>query len=292
MATNINHRHIFLNNFSNALGLISYLIISFFMMPFYLRTLGLTLYGIWQIVQSVVSYMSLMDFGMQSAVQKYVAEYQGKGDRDGLLEVILSALVFYSLIAFVGGAVLIVLVWKGLPLLNVSPEYLSTVQLLLLITGSDMLLAFPGTVSLGILTGMQLFYVTNSISISLGILTATAIYLALSNGYGVTAMALIGLLGNVVTYFVFFALVRWHYHLFSIRQSHFALAKLREMVSFGGKSFLIIMAGRIKLSSPPLIVGYFMSAAWVPFLYCTRQPYLLLPHIAFVVDPEFFALIQ
>lgn len=265
MTTRINHRHIFLNNFSNALGLVAYLIISFFMMPFYLRTLGLTLYGIWHMVQSVVNYMSLMDFGMQSAVQKYVAEYEGKKDRDGLLQVVLSALVFYGLIAFVGGVVLIVLVWKGLPLLNVSPEYLSTVQLLLLIMGSDMLLAFPGTVFLGVLTGMQLFYVTNSIRIGLGIISTAAIYLALSNGHGITAMALISLLGNVVTYIIFFALVRWHYHLFSIMQSHFTLAKLRGMVSFGGKTFLIIVAGRIKFSSPPLIVGYFMSAAWVPF---------------------------
>jgi O-antigen/teichoic acid export membrane protein len=37
------------------------------------------------------------------------------------------------------------------------------------------------------------------------------------------------------------------------------------MLSFGGKSFLIMISGRINLSSDSLIVGYFMSAAWVPF---------------------------
>ena len=265
MEKTISHRTIFLNNFSNAMGPITFVVISFFMMPFYLKTLGLALYGIWHMVQSVVNYMSLMDLGMQSAVQKYVAECQGKEDRESLSQVILSALVFYGLIAFVGGVVLIVLVWKGLPLLNVNPEHFSTVQLLLLIMGIDMLLTFPGTVSLGVLTGMQLFYVTNSIRIIFGIITAVAIYLALSNGHGVAAMALISLLGNVIIYLLLFGLVRWRYHLFSIRQTHFTLAKLQEMVSFGGKTFLIIIAGRIKQSSPPLIVGYFLSAAWVPF---------------------------
>jgi O-antigen/teichoic acid export membrane protein len=265
MEKTVSHRKIFLNNFSNAMGPITFVVISFFMMPFYLRTLGLTLYGIWHMVQSVVNYMSLMDMGMQSAVQKYVAECQGKEDRESLSQVILSALVFYSLIALLGGIVLTVLVWEGLPLLNVKPEHFSTVRLLLLIMGIDMLLTFPGTVSLGVLTGMQLFYVTNSIRIILLIITATTIYLALSSGHGVIAMASIGLLGNVIAYILLYGLVRWRYHLFSIRRRHFKLAKLREMVTFGCKTFLIVMAGRIKQSSPPLIVGYFFSAAWVPF---------------------------
>ena len=261
----MSHRAIFANNLSNVMKLISYLVISFFMTPFYVRILGLTLYGIWAMVISVVGYMTLMDFGMQSAVMKYIAESEGKEDKEGLSEIIISALVFYSLVAIVGGSFLIIFVFKGLPLFKVDPYHLSIVKWVLLIMGIDMLLVFPGTVFQGALTGMQLFYVTNSISIVLNFIKAGMIYLTLTKGHGLIGMALIILPMNLLEYSIFFALVKWRYHLFPIRRSHFSPARLKQMLSFSVKSFLIMISGRMNLSSDSLIIGYFMSAAWVPF---------------------------
>jgi len=259
------HRTILLNNFSNVAKLVFYILVSFFMTPFYVHTLGVTLYGIWAMVLSVVGYMTLMDFGMQNAVMKYIAECEGKEDKEGLSEIIISALVFYSLIAIVGSSFLIIFVFQGLPLLRVDPYHFSIVKWVLLIMGIDMLLVFPGTVFQGALTGMQLFYVTNSISIVVNFIKAVMIYLALSRSHGLIEMALIILLMNLLEYGIFFALVKWRYRLFPIRRSHFSPARLKQMMSFSIKSFLVIISRRISLSSDSLMIGYFMSAAWVPF---------------------------
>lgn len=265
MATSISHRHIFFNNFSNVMKLVSYLAVSFFMMPFYVKTLGVTLYGIWTIVITVVGYMALIDFGMQSAVMKYIAECEGQNDREGISDVIASALVFYSFIAVMGGIALSAVVWKGFHLFKVNSEHLRTVQSIVLILGIDMILVFPGTVFHGVLTGMQMFYVTNLVTISLLFVRVGAIYLALSRGNGLVAMALISLIGNLVEYSIFFLLVRFRYCLFRLERSHFTIDRLRQMISFGTKSFLVMISNKVYLSGDSLLVGYFMSAAWVPF---------------------------
>lgn len=261
----MNNRIIFFNNLSNVMKLGSYLAVSFFMTPFLVHTLGVTHYGIWAIVLSVVGYMTLMDLGMQSAVMKYVAEYDGKKDKEALSEVIISSLVFYGIVALVGGFILIIFVWIGLPLLKINPAHFNVVRWILLIMGIDMLLVFPGTVFQGVLTGMQLFYITNSVSIILIFFKAGAIYLAISNGNGLVAMALITLLGNLIEYCIFFILVRWRYHIVLFRARNININKFKQMISFGLKSFLVMISGRITLNSDSLIVGYFMSASWVPF---------------------------
>lgn len=245
--------------------LAAYLAVSFVMTPFLVHQLGITLYGIWTMVLSVVGYMNLMDIGMQSAVMKYVAEYAGKEDQEGLAQVIANALFFYSIVAFVGGVILAVLVGRGVPLLSIQPDQLKTVQFVLLIMGIDMLLTLPGTVFLGVLQGVQLFYVANIVSILSTLLKAGVVFSALSGGYGLRALALITLIGNIFEYAIYLGIFQWNYKFFSIKKKHFTLSMLKKMVSFGSQSFLVIMGGRIHLGSDSLLVGYFMSAAWVPF---------------------------
>jgi len=245
--------------------LTAYLAVSFIMTPFLVKTLGTTLYGIWAMVLSVVGYMNLIDMGMQSAVMKYVAEYTGKEDKQGLAQIIANALLFYLIIACVGGLILAFLVWAGLPLLGIHPDQLKMVQTILWIMGIDMLLTLPGTVFLGVLQGAQLFYVANTVSIILTLIRAGIVYWALFMGYKLIALAVISLLGNLLEYGIFFSIVQWYYRFFSIKKNHFTLSMLRKMVSFGSQSFLVIMGGRIYLGTDSLLVGYFMSAASVPF---------------------------
>lgn len=245
--------------------LAAYLAVSFIMTPFLVNTLGTTLYGIWAMVLSVVGYMNLIDMGMQSAVMKYVAEYVGKEDKEGLAQIITNALFFYLIIAFAGGLILTFLVWAGLPLLGINPDQLKMVQLILLIMGIDMLLTLPGTVFLGVLQGAQLFYVANTVSIILTFIRAGVVYWALFKGYKLVGLAVISLMGNILEYGIFFSMIQWYYKFFSIKKNHFTWSMLKKMVYFGSQSFLVIMGGRIYLGSDSLLVGYFMSAAWVPF---------------------------
>ena len=59
------------------------LLIALLLIPFMVANLGDTDYGLWILVGSVVAYGSLLDFGVGSAVTKYISEYRARGDNGG-----------------------------------------------------------------------------------------------------------------------------------------------------------------------------------------------------------------
>ncbi len=201
------HRKIIFNSFSNVMKLVSYLIVSFFMTPFLVHNLGVMLYGIWAMVLSVVGYMTLMDLGMQTAVMKYIAECDMGKDKEKISQIILNSLIFYGFITIVGFIILVILAWGGISILKIDPNYKKIIQLVLLIMGIDMLMVFPGTVFQGVLTGMQLFYITNSISIIILLFKTCIVYLVISKGGGIIGLALISLFGNLFEYIIIFILM-------------------------------------------------------------------------------------
>jgi len=262
----MNHRLILVNNISNALSLLIYLVIAFMMSPFLVKELGVVFYGIWASVQSAVGYLNLMDMGIQSAVMKYVAQSDGQDDKKtAISNIVVNALAFYSLITMVGSIILCGLFFWGINYLSIAPENVDLVRTLLLILGIDMLLMFPGVTFKGVLTGQHRFYVANVIEITMTIIVAISIVIAIKNDFSLISMALITLIGNVVRYLLMLFAANKVYKLFSFTNGKLDRRIFSSLFRFGLRSFIVMVTDRIYLRSDALIVGYFLSAAWVPF---------------------------
>ena len=65
------------NVFSNWTGYLINVVVSFFISPFIVHTLGNTGYGIWVFVGSITGYLGIMDFGMRYLERKLVPWYEG-----------------------------------------------------------------------------------------------------------------------------------------------------------------------------------------------------------------------
>src|SRR5690349_3924103 len=89
------------NTASNYIGKVLTLGIFFFLTPFILHRLGPTTYGLWTLVGSIVGYGALLDFGIASAVTKYVAEYRARGEVTNAQSLVTTTLWLYALL---GGA--------------------------------------------------------------------------------------------------------------------------------------------------------------------------------------------
>ena len=68
------------NALSNFAGLAANVAIGFFLTPAMLGYLGETRFGIWTLVSSLVGYYGLLDFGVGSAVFRYVPLFHGQGN--------------------------------------------------------------------------------------------------------------------------------------------------------------------------------------------------------------------
>src|SRR5512143_4050938 len=89
-------RQVLINTLSNYGGKIVTLGIWFFLTPYILNKLGQSVYGMWVIVGSLVSYGALLDFGIANAITKYVAEFQARGESEQASSLVATALWIYS----------------------------------------------------------------------------------------------------------------------------------------------------------------------------------------------------
>src|SRR5271163_1277756 len=91
-------------------------VIALLLTPMVLHGIGTAGYGAWLLIVQLTGYAGLLDLGMQPAVAKAVAEFQGTGDMVRLRRVVGSALAFNLLLAVC--AIVIFYTLSG-PMLNV-----------------------------------------------------------------------------------------------------------------------------------------------------------------------------
>ena len=89
------------NAIANIIGTFGLILIAFIMSPFLVSTLGDTKYGIWAIAVSFTGYMSLLDFGISSAVNKYVAQYNSLHDQQKINSIISTSMILFCVMGMI-----------------------------------------------------------------------------------------------------------------------------------------------------------------------------------------------
>jgi O-antigen/teichoic acid export membrane protein len=124
--------------------------------PFLTRILSKDAYGTWLLILQLSTYVSLLDFGIQTAVGRYVAhhnELEEPEQRDSIVSTSLALLAGSGGVAMVG---ISILAWQLPNLFKDMPAALSQdAQLALLCVGCSLAVALPFSVFGGIFIGLQ-----------------------------------------------------------------------------------------------------------------------------------------
>ncbi|MBM4168211.1 MAG: hypothetical protein FJ215_03520 [Ignavibacteria bacterium] len=177
------------NAFYNVLAFSVNFIVTFLLVPIMLGALGPIGFGVWAIVRVFVNYASLGDFGLNSTVTKYVAEYHASNDRHAIVRVVQCAFVLYLAI----GIILISLAFLFEPLIVAtffasSGEFAGVVSYVLigslLIFGTN--LAF--SVFSSALVGIQRMDITNGVLAFFSLINGGLMIGALAMGYGLKGL--------------------------------------------------------------------------------------------------------
>jgi O-antigen/teichoic acid export membrane protein len=157
--------------------------------PAVIQHLGLSGYGIWNIVMMTATYMRFGSVGLKTAYQKYVAEATGDGDYDrasSLLSTGSAVMLVISIVGLIPVALLAknIARWTGVP-----PEFLDStagsISLLAVIMGmSNVSAAYEATVM-----GAHRIDLARKASTILSILEAMGILAVIYSGSGLMAMS-------------------------------------------------------------------------------------------------------
>jgi O-antigen/teichoic acid export membrane protein len=192
-------KHVFRSTASNLIGQAVILGVGFLLAPFVLRRIGAADYGLWVLVSSLTGYASVLEFGISSAVIKYVAEYRVRGEREQVRAFVATSLSLYTALG-----VLAVLFSLGVALLlphfiNVPPGEEGKAARLVLLAGVALGLSIPSTIVVGVLRGLQRFDLLNLLYVINTLLSAGATIAVLLLGWGVIGIAAVAIPVTILT---------------------------------------------------------------------------------------------
>ena len=77
-------------------SLLAGIAVSFYLMPFLIHALGDRWYGIWALIGSITSYYALLDFGLTSAVTRFLTQALARAEKTSANAVIVTGLVIFG----------------------------------------------------------------------------------------------------------------------------------------------------------------------------------------------------
>jgi len=239
-------------------------LVGIFLSPYILHRLGDEAFGIWVLIFSITGYYGLFDLGIRSSIVRYVAKYAATEDHHQLNCLVNTAMFSYGGIGLLAMLITLTASFYVGSIFRIPVDFLTTARLLFLIVGSAVALGFPLGVSGGILEGLQRFYLLNFTSVSSTLLRALLIVTALRHGRGLLTVALITialpLLGALVNGAVVLRILPLH---FSYR--YLDRASLRRIANYGGTTFMIIVATRVRFKTDAMVIGTFLSSAAITY---------------------------
>ncbi len=131
------------------------------LLPAYLtKHLPVQTYGAWVLILQLGAYVGYLDFGVQTAVAKYIAEYEAKGDYDGCGRCASVGLVIMLAASILGFLLTLALAWWVPELFRNMPATLyRDVRLSILFVGTSLAIKLATSVFSAIFLGLQRYQV-------------------------------------------------------------------------------------------------------------------------------------
>jgi len=260
----------YLNAIAALLDYASDLGVSFIVTPLLIAGLGNTFFGVWQILDRLVDYLSAADGRPTQALKWVIANNQAADDHAVNRRAIGSAvgvwLLFLPMLAVVGA----IIVWLSPSITKVSPEAYPLVRYTCALLAVNFLLAGLATLAESVLRGMNQGYRRMGLMASLhvvgGVLMVGAIYL----GLGLVGVAASQLVVTILTGFMFWMVVKKYISWFGIERP--TIAEIRRFLKFSGWFFGWTLVNRILLASDVVILGFITSASTVTVFSVTGFP--------------------
>lgn len=241
------------------------MVVSFFISPFVVHTLGNTAYGIWVLVASFTGYLGLLDFGMRPAIVKFVARFHELQDDDELSRVVSTVFTIFSIIAVVIVIASIVLSQIADRWFDIPDELTRDFRIIIILVGLNLALTFPFGIFNAILNGVQRFDLANLVNVSVFLVRSLFVVIFLKAGGGLVALGTIALAASLAEFLI---KARLCTRLLPGMRVNFRLASrttLRMIFSFSVYTFLIGIALRLQAQTDSIVISAFLTPALVTF---------------------------
>lgn len=220
------------------LGYVNYavkMLIQLAYVPILLRLLGQAEYGVYQLVASVISYLSLLNFGFGGSYLRFYSQCKGdKKKEDSLNGSYFIVFCIFAIIAFIAGIILTINT-KFVLGTKLTASEIDLAQKLMFIMAINMAISFPISVFSAIVTSREQFIFQKVIELLKSVFNPILVIFVLLLGYGSVGIVLVSTVLTLTA-----AAINIWYVLFKINAGFdFKVFNINLMKEVGAFSFFL-----------------------------------------------------
>lgn len=224
--------------------------------PFMLRCLGQNEYGLYSLVASVIAYLTLLDFGLGSAIVRYTARIRATGTKEeewSLYGMFLSSYAVIGLLITIAGFFLYANTDRMFDR-TMTPYELAQARTMMALMMANLAVTFPFSVFGSIISAYEKFVFQRILSIARIFLSTAVLVAVLMLGYKAVALVVVQTVFSVGTLLANWLYCRYKLHI-KIAFHDFNISLFKEIMVFSGWNFLGAIVDRVYWSSGQLILG-------------------------------------
>ena len=252
-------RGLLVNYASLGVSLLSMLILT----PVLLRSLGPGAYGFWAILGSLSSYFVLLDFGMNTAVAKYTAEYRATDQRARLSATVSTILALVVAVGVVATGVSLALAASVPRIFGLVGELARGGAVAFVVTVLTVGTLLIGGVLGNVIYGWQrvdLFKAFGIAQVAANFVLTVALLRA---GTGIIGVAVAGLASSAILIVLHMVFLRRSGYGVVVSPRLVRLETLKDVAAFSVRTFVLGVSARALYYSDYLVIGILLGAAEV-----------------------------
>jgi O-antigen/teichoic acid export membrane protein len=261
-------------------------LVSIFLPAYLTHHLPVKTYGAWVLILQLSAYVGYLDFGVQTAVSKYIAEYEAREDPAGCGRCASVGLAITLVAGVLGILLTLVLAWQVPSIFHTMPQSLyQDVRLSVVFVGVSLSVSLASSVFAAMFSGLQRYHVPMVITIISRLLFGAVICAAVASH---SSLAVMGAAAGCVNIFTaFLQVVAWRKIAHTIRISlrHIDATMLKRMLKYC--AVLTVWSGcMLCVSGLDLtIVGHYSFSETAYYAIAASPTSLILMIIAALMGP-------
>jgi O-antigen/teichoic acid export membrane protein len=261
------HGRLLTNAVANVLGFAAQFVVSFALAPIVLKAMGDDRYGVWNFVESVLAYLMLSDLGVASALVRFVPRLLANRDQGGLNRMFSACLLFFTVAAAVVGTGAALVLWLAADhLLQVPPDQVGEVRLVLAAVVVNFIAVLPLSVFPAMLDGLNAFSMKTLTRTVFLVARVPATLWVIREPTPLLGLILVLTASNVLESLTIAAVVVRKIPGLRFVPRQVDRPTMRMIRGYSVNSFLAMIAGRLTFSTDAFVIGWALgSSAIVPF---------------------------
>ena len=230
-------------------------VVTFFLSPFVVHHLGSVAYGVWILVNSIVSYMALVDMGMRGTVVRFVSSDQPRGQHAEASRAVSAAIWFRLWIGLLILGISLVVCLRAPHMFHIPAEMQPAARWVILLAGGNLAISLTFGIFGGVLNALHRFDRLSAVGMFRTLVNAGGVVFLLQRGHGIVAMAAWQFLAAVTTGALLCALAFRTYPELKLLWGVPDRDLVRKFFGYSTLLFIIAIGGQVIYYTDNIVIG-------------------------------------